>query len=447
MNLAISDRIAQAGWLGEHDDPEVRMGSHVRLALRLIAILTLVFVISMVLIPIGGAVVAAGQVGVESRVKRIAHPTGGTIAEIYVANGDHVAQGQPLLRLDNEVTGTQSALSSLTVSQLLAQKARLGAERLGLGTIAFPDELSHNAEPGAAQAIADELKLFRIRRAEAAGLRAQLSQRITQYNKQIAGYRAQIGSLRQQQELIAPEREGVKELWEKGLVTISRKNQLERTAADMAGTIGALEAQIAQAQARISETSEQMIQLGETRRAEAGTQLAAVNNTLNDQQIRSVTAGDVERRSLIRAPYAGVVDKLAFATIGDVVRPAETILEIVPDRDRLLVELSIAPSDIDQLQPGQKARIRFTAFNSTATPELTGELLFVAPERTTNPQTQQSFYAGRVSVDASDLRRHPEIALKPGMPAEVFIKTGSRSMLSYVTKPLRDQLARAFNDN
>jgi HlyD family secretion protein len=190
-----------------------------------------------------------------------------------------------------------------------------------------------------------------------------------------------------------------------------------------------------------------MIQLGETRRAEAGAQLSQINSVLNEQQVQSVTAEDIQHRTLIRAPYDGVVDKLAFNTIGGVIRPAETIMEIVPDRDRLLVEVAVSPVDIDRVVIGQEARIRFTAFSNTATPEIAGRVTHVAPERTDNPETGASFYAARVSVDVADLRDNPELVLRPGMPADVFIQTGSRPMISYITKPLQDQFARAFRDN
>ena len=428
-------------------DPERTIAARLRFSLVAIAVLVFGFGGAMVFVPIGGAVVGAGQVGVESRIKRVAHPTGGIISAIYVQNGDHVNKGDILMRLDSQVSGTQSALSSLTVDQLMAQRARLEAERLGAASIRFPSELLARIDIGARKAMADEEKLFRIRQSEQGGMRAQLSARVAQYRKQIDGYQAQIGALQKQAALIEPERASVKELWDKNLVTISRLNQIERTSVDLQGSIASLQAQIAQTAARITEANEQLIQLGETRRADAGTQLATTNGSLNQEQIRNVNATDLHERSVIRAPYSGTVDKVAFATIGDVVKPAETIMEVVPDRDRLLVEAMVSPSDIDQITSGQRARIRFSAFNSTATPEIAGKVAVVAPERTTDQETRQSYYAVRVAVDARDLARWPELKLRPGMPAEIYIETGSRSMLSYITKPLRDQFARAFRDN
>ncbi len=428
-------------------DPRERMRKRMRWAFIAMAVLLFGFGLAGAGIPIGGAVVGSGQVGVESRIKRIAHPTGGIIAEIRVENGQYVRKGQILMRLDDTVSGTSAELSTLSVVQLLAQRARLEAEQLGAGSVTFPKELLSSKDPGARKAMANEGSLFRIRRAEQAGQVAQLNARVSQYVKQIGGFQAQISALQQQQALIEPERKGVRELWDKDLVTINRLNQLERTSVDMTGNIAALQANIAQTQARITEAREQALQLREARRSEAGTQLTQINGMLNEQQVRSVSAEDQQDRSLIRAPYSGIVDKLAFATIGDVVKPAETIMEIVPATDKLIVESAISPADVDQVRVGQRARIRFSAFNMATTPEFSGEVVVVAPERTINAEAHSSYYQVRIAIDEADLKAKGGLALKPGMPAETYIETGSRSMLSYLTKPLRDQLARAFRDN
>ncbi|PAX07773.1 HlyD family type I secretion periplasmic adaptor subunit [Sphingomonas lenta] len=441
---ALSGQLVPYG--GPSYDPETTIRGKLRLALIAIAVLVFGIGSAAAFVPIGGAVMGGGSVAVESRVKRVAHPTGGIISEIYVKNGDHVEKGEILMRLDDTVSGADAQLSELSVDQLLAQRARLEAERLGASGMSIPAELRRN-DPGARKALADEQKLFAIRQAEQAGIRAQLTARIAQNEQQIASYGAQINAMRQQTALIEPERKGVRDLWEKDLVTISRLNQLERTQVDLQGQIAALNAQIAQTQARITEAREQLIQLGQTRRSEAGTQLAQVNAALNQQQVRSVSAGDVQERSVIRAPYAGTVDKLAFATIGDVVRPAETIMEIVPDDDKLVVEAMVSPADIDQVRAGQPARIRFSAFSATSTPEIPGRVAVVAAERTDEERTGASYYQVRLEIDEAALSQQRRIQLKPGMPAEVYIETGNRSMLSYLTKPLSDQLARSFNDN
>jgi HlyD family type I secretion membrane fusion protein len=400
-----------------------------------------------IVVPIGGAVLGQGQVGVESRVKRIAHPFGGVIAEILVTNGEHVKAGQLLMRLDDTVTGADATYASLTVEQLLAQRARLEAERLGASAIAFPPELAGAGTPSAGQAMEDERRLFALRRTEEAQLRAQLAARVVQLNQQVAGTQAQIAALERQRVLIEPERRGVKELWDKDLVTINRLNEMERTAADIDGRIAALGASIAQTRAQITETQERTIQLGQSRRVEAGTELARVLGALGEQQVKNIAAGDMADRAAIRAPYAGIVEKIAFAAIGDVVRPAEPIMEIVPDSDAMVIEAMIRPGDIDQVRTGQKARVRFTAFNLPSTPEIAGRVTYVATDRSESPDdSRAAFYTVRIAIDQQALKAE-ELTLRSGMPAEVHIQTGSRSLLSYITKPLRDQIARAFRDN
>lgn len=253
-------------------------------------------------------------------------------------------------------------------------------------------------------------------------------------------------SLRQQRALIEPERRGVRDLWDRQLVTINRLNQLERSAVDLDGSAAALNAQIAQVRARITEAQEQSVQLVQRRRVEAGGELAQINTALNQQRLRSVAATDQKNRSEIRAPYAGVVEKIAFAAIGDVVRPAEAIMEIVPDRDTMVVEAAVSPGDIDQVARGQQASVRFTAFNRATTPEIPARVVYVATDRSENPQAQVAYYTVRLAVDKAALHRE-RLELRSGMPAEVYIQTGRRPLISYLTKPLRDQLARAFRDN
>ncbi len=428
-----------------HYDPQTSIRRLSRFALIALAIFFVILLGAAATVPIGGAVIGQGQVGVESRIKRIAHPGGGVITEVAVRDGMRVRRGQVLIRLDDTVTGTSADLFSRTVDQLLAQRARLMAEQAGFTTMPMPPELANRNDESAREAIAAERRLMVLRRNERTSLRTQLNERIAQLNRQIDGFQSQIAALRQQRSLIEPELAGVRELWDRNLVTIARKNQLERTAVELEGSVASIEAQISQTNARISETREQSLGVDQTARSRAGTELASVNTALNDQTTRSVAAGDQFERSVIRAPYDGVIDKLAFTTIGDVIQPAETIMEIVPDADRLVVEAAVSPTDIDRISAGQATRIMFTAFSAQTTPQIDGKVSFVAAERTTIDTTGASYYRVRIAIDEAAIKRE-RLQLKPGMPADVFISTGSRSMLSYVTKPIRDQLARAFRD-
>ena len=192
-------------------------------------------------------------------------------------------------------------------------------------------------------------------------------------------------------------------------------------------------------QARHDDKRQDVIRLeSEKAEAKAGLDRAWINLKLAEINLYN---------ALIRAPYDGVVDKLAFATIGGVIRPAEEIMEIVPDRDEMLVEGSISPADVDQVRVGQPARVRFSSVSSSDTPEVRGRLMYVGANRVTDPDGRNSYYPVRIALDPADVKAARNLVMKPGMPAELFVETGRRSMMSYITKPLRDQLARAFRDN
>lgn len=429
------------------EGPQEALRRNVRIGvIAVVALLLGVFGVAA-LIQITGAVIGYGEVSVESRVKKIAHPTGGVIAAVLVREGDRVAKGQPLMRLDTTVSGVSASTSGETLEQLLARRARLTAERDGAAAVVWPAELTGSRSPSAQLALAEEGRLFAIRRMARINEQAQFAERVRQTQQQITSLEAQLSAARQQSALIEPERAGVKKLWDKGLVTLNKVNQLERTAVDLEGGAASLRAQIAQARAHIAEIRQSSLQLDQTARSTAGAELAQTTAELNEQQVRKVAAGDTYDRSIVRAPSAGVVDKLAYATIGGVVPPAQTILEIVPDEDRMVVEARVGTAEIDQLHVGQQAMLRFSAFNLQTTPEIEGKLTRIAPERTVDERSGQSFYTVRVEADEAQLRRLGGLKLVPGMPVEAFIQTGDRSLLSYVTKPLRDQLSRSFREN
>lgn len=438
---AIADHAAASG-----PDAAAELETETRRTLWAVGLLVPVLLGAATLVPIGGAVIAPGQVGMASNARKVTHPNGGVIAELFVRNGDRVRAGDPLLRFDDEVTGGQSEIAALSVDQLLARRARLEAEELGAPKIRFPAELTRAPGDGPRAAVEREQRLFALRQREQAAMRAQLETRIVQLEREISGYRVQIAALNQQRELIEPERKGVKALWDRGLVTVTRKNELERAAVSLGGSVGALQAQIAQTEARIAETRQQMVVQTQQRRSESGVELASVNAALNEQQLRNLAAADSQNRSLVRASYPGVIEKLAFSAVGNVVRPAEPIMEIVPLNDDLTIEAAVSPADIEQVRVGQPARIRFPTFNSTATPEAIGEVYYVAAEPSQRERDGSTYFPVRVRITPAGLVGRPPLALRRGMPAEAYIETGERSLLSYLTKPLRDQFARAFRD-
>jgi HlyD family type I secretion membrane fusion protein len=425
-------------------EAEARLKDRLRRAMFAVAFLVFGLFGMAAFVDISGAVVGSGEIKVDSNVKKVAHPTGGVVSEILVRNGDKVRAGQPMINLDTRVSGVSASMSRQGVVQLLAQQARLEAEVSGRESINFPATLTAQSDPVARAAMDDERRQFALQLGERAATHAQLSERIGQLDQQINGYERQLLAIRQQEALIGPELEGLRALWEKKLVTITRLNQLERTAVDLRGSAGSLQANIAQARARITETREQLIQVTQTARRDAGRQLGEVTARLNDQQIRDVSADEANTRAVIRAPADGIVDKLTLSTIGGTVQPFEPIAEIVPIGEMMVVETPISISDIDRVFVGQAARIHFSAFNAQTTPEIPGKVSWVSAEKTVDEHSGMSYYKVRVAIDRKALAEAHVPKLVSGMPAETYIQTGARSMLSYLTKPLRDQMGRAF---
>lgn len=428
-------------WPDAEPDPGAeRLRRRTRRAFLLIGALLFGFFGLSAILQIGGAVVGSGDVAVESNVKTVSHPTGGVLKAVMVRDGDRVTAGQLLMRLDQAVSSVGAESAALGLEQLLARRARLEAERDGAASILFPPELTAKTDARARDAMTRERQLFALRRRERDGSIALLKQRVQQYDQQIASYQAQIAAIESQMTLIEPELAGLRKLHDRQLVTINRLNEMERTAVQMRGSKAALESNIAEARARISEADEQILNVDKQIRSDAGTQLAEVVGQLNDQQVRVATTVDTVDRSEIRAPQSGVVDKIAFTTIGSAIPPGQPLLQIVPDRDNLVVEARIRPQDVDQVRVGQAARITFSGLNRQTTPDVPGKLIFVSPDLTADQRTGQSFYRIKVRIDAKALAKAPQIALKSGMPAEVFVQTGDRSILSYLLKPLFDQI-------
>jgi len=421
-----------------------RLRTRTRRAYALIALLIFGFFGLGAILKVGGAVVGSGEVTVDSSVRTISHATGGVLTALLVRDGDHVAKDQILMRLDTSVSKVGSQSASTGLDQLLARHARLQAERDQASAIQFPPELVRGA--GGRDTMASERRLFNLRREERRGALSLLGDRIRQYESQVRSFEVQIEATEKQIVLIQPELAGLRKLYARQLVPINRINQMERTAVQLEGSKAALESNIAEARAHISETREQMLNVDKSARSDAGNALAEVSTQINEQQLRSAAAGDTFARSVIRAPQSGVVDRIAFTTIGSAVPAAQPILQLVPDRDRLVVEAKVRPQDIDQLRIGQSARVVFSGLERQTTPDIPARVIFLSPDQIQDSRTGQTYYRIRVQLDAKGMADAPQIALKAGMPAEVFVQTGDRSILSFLMKPLFDQLRHAFRE-
>jgi len=396
---------------------------------------------------ISGALIAPGSLVVDSNVKKVQHPTGGVVGELHVHDGDRVKAGDLLIRLDETVTRANLAIVTKGLTELYARKARLGAERDGADTVPLPKELAERAsDPDVQEAMESERKLFELRRKARLGQKDQLQQRIAQLKEQITGLTAQQDAKSKEMSLIDQELAGVRDLWAKNLVQLSRLTSLEREDARLQGERGQLIAAAAEAKGKIVETELQILQVDQEFTSDVAKELRETDSKIGEYVERKVTAEDQLRRTEIRAPQDGVVFQTTANTVGGVVAAGDPIMLIVPESDTLLVEVKVEPKDIDQLQFGQPVVLRFSAFNMRTTPELNGTVVRIAADTSTDQRTGQSYYLVRIAMTAEEISRLGDVKLTPGMPVEAFIQTGERTMLSYLVKPLHDQLKRAFRE-
>jgi HlyD family secretion protein len=396
---------------------------------------------------ISGALIAPGSIVVDSNVKKVQHPTGGVIGELRARDGDLVKEGQVVVRLDDTVTKASLAIVNKSLDGLWARAARLVAEQRGDDKVTFPKELLDRAEvPDVKSVTASETKLFEVRSSGRNGQKAQLRERVAQLNQEIAGLDAQERAKTHEIELVRTELTGVRLLYQQNLVQISRLTALERDATRLAGEVAQLQAARAQAKGKISETELQIIQIDKDLVSEVSKDLRETNDKIGEFVERKVTAEDQLRRIDIRAPQDGMVLQSTVHTVGGVITAGDAIMLIVPQADNLSVEAKVNPQDIDQLKIGQKTLLRLSAFNQRTTPELNGVVSRVSPDTTIDQRTGQSYYTIRVSMPAEEVARLGEVKLIPGMPVEAFVQTGERTMLSYLIKPLQDQLMRAFRE-
>ncbi len=396
---------------------------------------------------ISGALIAPGSVVVESNVKKVQHPTGGVVGEVRARDGDVVKAGDVVVRLDDTVTKASLAIVTKNLDGLMARAARLEAEQRGLDKIAFPPALSERADdPDVKAVMASESKLFDVRVNGRAGQKSQLRERVVQLNEEIAGLTAQEKAKDQEIALVEKELIGVRDLYDKHLVQLSRLTTLERDLARLSGERAQYIASRAQAKGKITETELQIIQVDKDMVSDVSKDLRETNDKIGEFVERKVTAEDQLRRVDIRAPQDGMVLQSTVHTVGGVITAGDAIMLIVPQADDLQVEAKVNPQDIDKLQVGQKTLLRLSAFNQRTTPELNGVVTRVSPDVTTDQRTGQSYYTIRISMPPQEVARLGDVKLIPGMPVEAFVQTGERTLISYLVKPLSDQLMRAFRE-
>jgi membrane fusion protein, type I secretion system len=396
---------------------------------------------------ISGALIAQGSLVVDSNVKKVQHPTGGVVGELLAHDGDHVKEGQILIRLDVTVTRANLAIVTKGLTELYARKARLAAERDGTDSVPVPRELADNIDnPEVKDALGSERRLFDLRRQARAGQKQQLQERITQLQQEIVGLDSQQSAKDKELALSEEELQGVRELWQKNLVQLSRMTSLQRQEAQVEGERGQIVAQAAEARGKIAEIQLQIIQIDQDLSSDVAKELRETESKIGEYVERKVTAEDQLKRTDIRSPQDGIVFQSTANTVGGVITAGDPVMLVVPESDNLQVEVKVDPKDIDQVQYDQPVVLRFSSFNSRTTPEINGKVMRVAADTSVDQRTGQSYYLVRISMTADEVRRLGDVKLTPGMPVEAFIQTGERTMLSYLIKPLHDQFMRAFRE-
>jgi HlyD family secretion protein len=398
-----------------------------------------------VAVPLSAAVTVAGTLVVETDVKKIQHPVGGVVAQIPVYDGMQVKAGDLLVRLDETQARTNRQVIANQLDQVRARMTRLTAERDGTDEPKLPED-APTANPESERLFSSERALFRARSGARQNQKQLLQSNIAQLGEEITGIEAQIKSKAAQLTLISGELTGVQTLYDKQLVPLTRLTALQRQAAQLDGERSQLTSAIAETRAKISQAQLQIVKIDQDLRSEVMKDLREAQDKESELSQRIVAAQDQLDRIEIRAPTAGVVHQLAVHTIGGVISAGQVIMEIVPDADGLQIESRLPPTSIDQVRVGQTALVRFSAFNQRTTPQVGGVVSYVAADLSQEPQTRTAYYTVRVTLPGKELRRLGNLQLMSGMPAEVFLQTGTRTMMSYLLKPITDQLQRTFSE-
>ena len=402
--------------------------------------------------PLAEAAIAEGVISVEGEHRVIANQEGGSVQELLVHDGDHVRAGQVLIRMNDAQASATAETAKAQRWTLLAQLARLDSESAGDSKIQFQPELLAAAggrgldAARAANAMSVQRALFEAR---TVGLNSQISvlqDRIDQQLAVISSAEQQQRATQQQLDLIQREVDVKQTLLSKGLARLSEVLDLQRSQAALNGTLGDLAGQIQRAHATIAESRSSMRQTRDQRLQDVSDDRRDARSKLNETEDNLRAAQDVAVRRDIVAPEDGTILSMRVFNVGAVVKPGDTVMELVPSRDRLVAQANLSPNDIDVVYPGLDAQIRLPAFKQRLVPFVSGRVIFVASDVTTDEKTKTDYYKMQILVDRDQLDHLPNVHLTPGMPVEAMVQLGERSFFHYITQPIRDSFHRAFSE-
>jgi HlyD family secretion protein len=404
------------------------------------------------LAPLAEAALAEGVISVEGEHRIIANQEGGSVQELLVRDGDHVHAGQVLMRMNDVQASATAETAKAQRWTLLAQLARLDSETAGDSKIKFQPELLAAAgglgldAVRAGEAMSVQRALFEAR---SIGLSSQIAvqqDRIDQQLAVISSAEQQQRATQEQLDIIQREVEVKQTLLSKGLSRLSEVLDLQRTQAALNGTLGDLAGQMQRARATIAECRSSMKQIRDQMLQDASNDRRDARSKLNEAEDSLRAAQDVAIRRDILAPEDGTILNMRVFNIGAVVKPADTVMELVPSHDRLVAEVNLSPNDIDVVYPGLDAQIRLPAFKQRLVPSVGGRVIFVASDVTVDEKTKNSYYKTQILLDRDQLDHLPNVHLTPGMPVEAMVQLGERSFFRYITQPIRDSFHRAFHE-
>tara|TARA_R110001606_G_scaffold366369_1_gene521510 strand:+ start:628 stop:1887 length:1260 start_codon:yes stop_codon:yes gene_type:complete len=396
--------------------------------------------------PFEGAVLTSGQIAVESNQQAIQHLEGGIVREIFVQEADYVEAGQKLISLD--ATTADAGLQALEARlfELLGAEARLLSERDNDPSLTIRPQFSDLAKSAAMALILRDQEALRDAREQNRSTQITiLNQRMSQLSTRINGMQNEIRSKDRQMELLADEVGRFEELIARGNATVTRVLALQRDLSRLEGEKDALLSEIAATRVQIGETRSEITRLDQGYREDVLTELRDIQTQIGELSEQRIASLDRQSRLDILAPRAGRVIGIRTHTVGGVISPSEPVMYIVPENDRLVAKVRIMLSDIDQIHVGQSATLRFSAFNQESTPQVDGAVTKISADAIVDPNTGMPYYEAIVGIPEEALGTD-EIPLLPGMPVDAAVKTGSRSVLSYLVKPLTDSVARTFRE-
>jgi len=426
---------------------EIRMGAAIAFAFFVLFLGWAAFV------PLDAGVNAAGTIAVLGNRQTVQHKDGGIVTAIHVREGQHVTAGQVLIELAApDLKAAERALTSDYLT-LLAQRARLLAERSGQHDFAPPPEfatLSPDDRPIAQQVMQLQRAEMRARSGSVSAQQSVLGQRAGQLVQQQSGYISQRNALIEQQRLIGEELDGLKKIAEKGFASMNRVRELERQEAELKGQQAAMEAEYARAGEGIGETKMQSLSVTKDRLEQIETDLKDTQSKLSETLPKLVATREQLEHSQVRAPATGQVVGLQVFTVGGVVAPGQKLMDIVPDGKELIIQAQLAPTDADDAFPGQKAQIRFLSIHNRSLPLFTGTVRTVSADSFTDEKTGKSYFRAEIVVPEAELNRVRSVLgqgeLRPGLPVQAVLKVRSRTALQYLIEPLTGALWRSGHE-